>query len=136
MFAADLKVCRPMIEALFVELYELGVTALMLRMAGLAFRIRNPAVIPLGIAHVSANVLVAVHAKARLRGAIEADMTLGAICFEFGVAMDNLSWHQDGLETLCQARRLRNEHGCCRGEQSCKSAAINTYGRPPHGRSR
>ncbi len=49
---------------------------------------------------ILSNVFVAIEAKGRLRGLVEALVALRAIFFPLGMARDHLAWHQSGFDIV------------------------------------
>ena len=60
----------------------------------------KPAVRAVLLLDILSNVFVAIEAKARLRGLIEALVALGAIFFPLGMACDHLAWHQSRFDIV------------------------------------
>lgn len=85
------------IEKFFVEQDDLGITALMVGMARTAGRIANlvgAAMVTLARLDVGIDFLMAVQAKGILGGFAKTLVATGALALFFGVALDELAWHQ------------------------------------------
>ena len=98
------------IEPLFVETNDVGVAADVIRVAGFALRRAGVRMASMKAGRgrdVVCHVLMAIHAQSALRLLVEGLVTAGAFDFDFGMSLDDLARHQQGLDVL----RMRRDGG-------------------------
>ena len=94
-FVAKRVISLVVIELLLVKQYDLRATPFVIGVACIAGLRLEPTVIACPGTHISRDVLVATHAKPVLSLAVELDMTLRAIVFQFHVTLDQLAGRQN-----------------------------------------
>lgn len=113
MFTFQHKVGLPVIKTAGIELDNIGVTALMVGVAGFTtdgVSIGEPPVIALLLTDISGDFLMAVQAQRALSGFAERGVALIAIGFILGMTLDQLARHQQRFENIrpgraCSAQR-------------------------------
>lgn len=99
-FATQKEVSLGVIKLFGIQNHDAGITPLVVCMTTATGLWLEPSVKPCLIAHVGPHILVAVHAQARLRLAIELDVTLSAVVFQLDVRLYHFSGRQNGLDPL------------------------------------
>ncbi len=99
--ARQVEVCETMIKQCPVKLYDVRIPAFVIGVTISAFIL--PSVIKKAvkadrIADVQGNVFVAVEAKRALLAAIKCLMARAALGFVFGMPLDNVARHDQGLD--------------------------------------
>ena len=106
-FIAKCVVSLVVVELFCVKQHDLRSATLVIGMANIAGLRLVASVKACAGTHISADVLVAAHAKPVLRLAVELDMALRAIVFPFHMGLDQLAGCQNRLDSLCARARCK-----------------------------
>lgn len=100
-FAEQREIREVVIERIFFEVHDVGISALVIRVAacaGRVFRLLESTVKARRLLDVLGDVFVTIKAQRALLSSLETLVTLGAFAFDFRVAFDHLSRHHQGFD--------------------------------------
>lgn len=99
--SGEWKITLCVVKGVLVNLSDILTAPLVLGMAFLTFPLLfQPSVIASFLPDIGPNIFMAVLTKSRLSRLVESFMTFGAILFPFGVALNDLAWHESGFNRV------------------------------------
>lgn len=106
------KVSLGVIKLLFVKTRNLGIASFVIGVTCIASLRLESSVKTRPRSHVRPNILVTIPTQHGLRIAVEPDVALFAVVFQFGMPLNDFARRQNGLDALCARQPGKSPAPC------------------------